>query len=43
MGSGTSDAITSYQRDAGLAVTGSITPELVNSLNETVEAVAQTG
>ena len=43
MGAGTSSAIAAYQRDAGLPATGSITPELVSSLNNTVEGASQGG
>lgn len=43
MGAGTSSAIAAYQRDAGLQATGSITPELVTSLNNTVESASQGG
>ncbi|MEQ8557699.1 MAG: peptidoglycan-binding protein [Henriciella sp.] len=43
MGAGTRAAITSYQQDANLQATGSITPETVATLNELVAAGAQTG
>ena len=43
MGAGTIDAIRAYQAEAGLDATGTITPDLVRSLNETVEARTRTG
>lgn len=43
MGAGTVSAIEQYQTAAGLRANGQITPELVNSLNETVKAGTQTG
>ena len=43
MGAGTREAISAYQRDAGLQPTGSITRDLVSSLNAAVSVGAQRG
>ncbi|WP_084398547.1 peptidoglycan-binding protein [Henriciella aquimarina] len=43
MGNGTQEAIRAYQAKTGLEPTGAISPALVRSLNETVEARTRTG
>ena len=43
MGAGTKNALTMYQKDAGLMPTGTITRETVSSLNEAVQMAARQG